>query len=264
VCRRYLVATCAVVLTVSVVLTACGGSASPPRVTPTVDAASQSAPGQAAAIARCKPASQNVVTDVAGGLKKPAKSLADSVIVATSASERATGEMASVILAARVVGGGDAIGTWAYSGSGIDALNGVAMKYSEWGGAAQPGSPLSKARASVLLYPETRRAALCAATGAGGGASASIGANRCGFPSAPDVIYWFQAPGNLGAAQLLGAYDFGNCTRTADQSEVDKTSPQGSGFCSIVASLSANPGYDVDATPAPRPNGVLAKSGAGC
>lgn len=67
---------------------------------------------------------------------------------ATTVSERAAGEKASVILAARVVGAGNAVGTWVYSGNGIDALNRVAQKYSEWGAAAQPGSPALKARAS--------------------------------------------------------------------------------------------------------------------
>lgn len=225
---------------------------------------STSTASQARTVAHCIPASQNVVTDVAGGLKKPAKSLTGSFTVATTASERATGEKASAILAARVVGGGNAIGTWAYSENGIDALNRVAQMYSEWGAAAQPGSSALKARATALRYPETSRAAACAATGKAGGANASIGANRCGFPPAPDVIYWFKTPGQPGAAQLLGAYDLGNCTKTADQAELDKTSPQGSGFCTIVAAMSANPGYNVDVTPAPRPKGVLAQSGAGC
>jgi hypothetical protein len=204
------------------------------------------------------------VTAVAGGLKQPAKSLIGSFTVATTAAERATGEQASVILAARVVGGGNAVGTWAYSGSGIDALNRVAQKYSEWGSAAQPGSPAIKARAAALRYPETVRVAACAARGKAGGASASIFANRCGFPPAPDVIYWFKTPGQPATAQVLGAYDLGNCTKTADQAELDKTSPQGSGFCTIVAATSANPGYNIDATPAPRPKGVLAESGADC
>lgn len=132
------------------------------------------------------------------------------------------------------------------------------------GAAAEPGSPALKARASALRYPETVRAAACAANRKAGGASASIGANRCGFPPSPDVIYWFKTPGQPATAQLLGAYDLGNCTKTADQAELDKTSPQGSGFCTIVAATSANPGYNVDATPAPRPKGVLAQSGAGC
>lgn len=260
----------ALLVLAALALGACSSSATPGGSQPTTttgradSSTSPSTSTDAPGVAACEPASQDVVTDVAGGLKKPARSLTGSFTVATTASERATGEKASVILAARVVGGGNAVGTWAYSEDGIDALNHVAQEYSEWGAAAQPGSPALKAREAALRYPETVRATACAGAGKPGGAIASIGANRCGFPPAPDVIYWFETPGEPATAQLLGAYDLGNCTKTADQAELDKTSPQGSGFCTIVAATSANPGYDVDATPASRPKGVLAESGAGC
>jgi hypothetical protein len=143
-------------------------------------------------------------------------------------------------------------------------MNHAALTYSEWGTAAQPGSPDLQYRAEALKYPETAQVLRCAKRNHAPTPTASRGANRCGFPQAPDVIYWFKTPGQKPVAQRLGAYDYGNCTRTADQGELSKSSPQGPGFCTIVASLRANPGYNFNGTPAAKPNGVLAEVGGAC
>jgi hypothetical protein len=205
------------------------------------------------------------VTDIAGGLKKPATALVDARAVATTAFERRSGEHAQYIVAARIAGvAGKPIGVWAYGDSGIDDMNHAALTYAEWGTAAQPRSPDLRYRAAALKYPETAQALRCAKRNRAPTPTASRGANRCGFPQAPDVIYWFKTPGQQPVAQRLGAYDYGNCTRTADQSQLSKSSPQGSGFCTIVAELSANPGYNFDKTPAPKPKGILAEVGGAC
>lgn len=223
------------------------------------------APRVASAVASCRAASPNVVTDIAGGLEKPATALVDARAVATTLSERTSGERARYIVAARIAGvPGKPVGLWAYGGSGIDDLNHVALTYSEWGTAAQPGSLDLKYRANALKYPETAKVLHCAKSKHGPTPTASRGANRCGFPQAPDVIYWFETPGQKPVAQRLGAYDYGNCTRTADQAQLSKSSPQGPGFCTIVASLRANPGYNFNRTPALKPNGILAEVGGAC
>lgn len=261
-------------------LTACGssgganGPASPSAPASGNSSASLSAPSiapviatpqvpQAATVAVCKAAANDVVTDVAGGLTKPATALTNAVTVATNSQERGTGEQADLILAARIAGT-STVGAWAYSDTGIDALNSAALRYSEWGAAAQPGSELLKDRALALGYPETRKALACVSGSGPAGPSASRGANRCGFPQAPDVIEWVETPGSPATAQRLGAYDFSNCTRTADQTELGKETSQTEGFCTIVASLAANPGYNFDAPVAKRPKGVEAESGPAC
>jgi hypothetical protein len=53
-------------------------------------------------------------------------------------------------------------------------------------------------------------------------------------------------------------------TRRADQKQLSKSSPQGSGFCTVVASLDANPDYNFNRTPATKPNGILAEVGGAC
>jgi hypothetical protein len=42
------------------------------------------------------------------------------------------------------------------------------------------------------------------------------------------------------------------------------TSPLGPGFCTAAAFAADNPGYDVDAEPAPRPKHIINEVGAGC
>lgn len=213
-------------------------------------------------IAACAPASRDVATSIGSGLAKPATSITDVVSVATSQKERQSAG-AEMIIAARIAGAGGVIGTWAYSGDSITALNTAARKYSNWGTAAQAGSVAAKERAEMLHYPETSKAALCAARGSGAGPTASIGVNRCG-PALPDVIEWVQDPGLPATAQELGGYDLSNCARTASQAELKRTSPQGAGYCTIVASLSANPHYNFAAAPAPKPRGILAQVGGAC
>ncbi len=220
----------------------------------------------AQAVASCQTAKVDVVTDVASGLKKPATGLSNPKTVATTRAEQKSGEEAQVMLAARVDGvTGRPVGVWAYGDGTIDAVNAVAEEYSEWGAAAEPGSPAIHDRELALKYPETKRVLACVKSSTTtSGPSASRGANPCGFPQAPDVIYWVKTPGQAAMAERLGAYNLGNCTRTADQTQLDKSSPQGSGYCTIVASIAANPGYNFDAEPSVRPKGVEAQSGAGC
>jgi hypothetical protein len=57
------------------------------------------APHVAVTVAGCRAARPNVVTDIAGGLKKPATALVDARAVATTVSERTSGEHARYIVA---------------------------------------------------------------------------------------------------------------------------------------------------------------------
>jgi hypothetical protein len=69
-------------------------------------------------VAGCRAAKPNVATDIAGGLKNPATALVDARAVATTASERTSGEHAKYIVAAQVAGvAGKPIGLWAHGGS---------------------------------------------------------------------------------------------------------------------------------------------------
>lgn len=256
-------------LSALLVLAGCSSSGSPGAATtstspaPRTLAPSSSVAGTTrAVIAACRAASPAVVTEVSSGLIAPATTLLGAMTVDTTPSERSSGSHYSVILAARINGAGSAIGLWADGGGGADGLNSVAHKYSYWGTATQPGSPAAAERAAMQKWPETAKAKACLSRSSSH-STTPRDPKSCNL-TAPDVIYWFISPGQPAVAQLLGGVNLARCTYTASQSEVDKGSPQGPGFCTIVASVDANPGYNVDATPAPKPAGILAESGGGC
>lgn len=77
------------------------------------------------------------------------------------------------------------------------------------------------------------------------------------------MIYRNKVPDRPWNAQLVGDINFVTCTRTS-YDEVSQTSPLGDGYCTQVAYASDNPGYNVDATPAPPLRDVFIEVGAGC
>jgi hypothetical protein len=82
-------------------------------------------------------------------------------------------------------------------------------------------------------------------------------------PGGADLIDWNRAPGVLDGAILLGSVDLFHCKPTVDT--YASMQPTSAGFCSILATASANPGYNVDASPARRPlHGVLVEVGPAC
>ena len=82
-------------------------------------------------------------------------------------------------------------------------------------------------------------------------------------PGGPDLIAWFRTPGIQDAAQILGSVDLAACKPTADT--FASTAPMGEGFCSVLATASANRGYTADASPVRRPTrGVLVEVGPAC
>jgi hypothetical protein len=69
-------------------------------------------------------------------------------------------------------------------------------------------------------------------------------------------------PGMPAQAQEIGNVDLGNCTPTLQ--DFAQTAGQGQGECTTIARAKANPGYDVNASPAPPLRRVLMYAGPGC
>lgn len=70
------------------------------------------------------------------------------------------------------------------------------------------------------------------------------------LPDRGDVIEWQREPGVPDSANELGGTDPEHCNWTFDT--LKTSSPTGSGYCTEAAWASDNPGYDPNATPAPR------------
>jgi len=69
-------------------------------------------------------------------------------------------------------------------------------------------------------------------------------------------------PGLAASAQEIGNVDFSNCTPTLR--DFAQTAGQAQGECTTIARARANPGYDVNATPAPPLRRVIMSAGPGC
>jgi hypothetical protein len=81
-------------------------------------------------------------------------------------------------------------------------------------------------------------------------------------PPTRDVIVWMRIPGSPNAAELHGNYFQRTCQTTFEW--VKETSGTDTGDCTEAAWASDNPGYNVDATPAPRLKKVQVSVGPGC
>lgn len=81
-------------------------------------------------------------------------------------------------------------------------------------------------------------------------AAVSTASSTCNLPDHGDIIEWQRAPGVQDSAIELGGTDPEHCHWTFDT--LKTSSPTGSGYCTEAAWASDNPGYDPNATPAPR------------
>src|SRR5882757_9819313 len=68
-------------------------------------------------------------------------------------------------------------------------------------------------------------------------------------PTSRDLIIWERWPRLPDAAQEVGDVDGSQCKLTLDSWKAGE--PTGPGYCAKIAWASDNPGYDVDARPAP-------------
>ena len=81
----------------------------------------------------------------------------------------------------------------------------------------------------------------------------------CNLPITRDLIVWTRWPGVQDFATKNGDVDLVHCIPTLDGwRDWEQTGP---GYCSAIAWASDNPGYDVDARPAPRLKHVIDKLG---
>jgi hypothetical protein len=78
----------------------------------------------------------------------------------------------------------------------------------------------------------------------------------------PDYIVRDMDPGASTLASEVGPVDLADCKTTLD--DFPGTAGQGPGECTTIALASDNPGYNVDANPAPRLKHVLMSAGPGC
>jgi hypothetical protein len=117
--------------------------------------------------------------------------------------------------------------------------------------ACSSGSPLASA-------PPATSAAAVPATQA---ATTSASAKGCTGPTF-DYIERDDLPG----AQIL-AEEIGNCDLATGQDSLasfQQTAGQGAGECTTIALASDNPGYNVNAIPAPPLKDVIESAGPGC
>lgn len=81
-------------------------------------------------------------------------------------------------------------------------------------------------------------------------------------PPTRQVIVWTRVPGAPNSARVLGNYNAATCETTFKW--LQDSSPAGPGYCTEAAYARDNPGYDVDASPAPHPKGVRVAVGGAC
>lgn len=79
--------------------------------------------------------------------------------------------------------------------------------------------------------------------------------------SGPAVIAWQLQPGSPAYAQRLGSRTV-QCQSVEDLFRA--VTPNAAGNCVLIALASTNPGYDVNAEPAPKPRHVIARIGPSC
>jgi len=84
----------------------------------------------------------------------------------------------------------------------------------------------------------------------------------CALKDTPTYIVRDDDPGASVLASDVGNADYGNCTTML--SNFAATVGQAAGECTTVALASDNPGYNVNAVPAPPLKGVIMSAGPGC
>jgi hypothetical protein len=94
-------------------------------------------------------------------------------------------------------------------------------------------------------------------------------ASRCGARqnASGDIYLRMKSPGTATVAQELGGewiWDHSTSKCLTSVQWMIATAPQVPGSCTWVGYVSDNPGYAVNATPAPRLSNVVASSGPSC
>lgn len=84
----------------------------------------------------------------------------------------------------------------------------------------------------------------------------------CKLKTAFDYIVRDDLPGASVTASEIGNVDLANCTGSL--SDFAATAGQASGECTTIAKASDNPGYNVNAVPAPPLKDVIESAGPGC
>jgi hypothetical protein len=91
---------------------------------------------------------------------------------------------------------------------------------------------------------------------------ASSAPGACALKTTFDYIVRTTEPGTPAIAQDIGNVDLANCTSSL--SDFAATAGTAQGECTTIARARANPGYDVNASPAPPLRRVLLRAGPGC
>ena len=66
----------------------------------------------------------------------------------------------------------------------------------------------------------------------------------CDLPNSNKLIIWHRAPGEVDRAEMVTETDTYNCRPKLDELRGSALGPIGPGYCSKVAWLSDNPGYN--------------------
>lgn len=94
------------------------------------------------------------------------------------------------------------------------------------------------------------------------GTSTTHAGPGCTLQPTEDLIERNVSPGTQPLAFTLGNVNLNQCKPTIDTFAA--SSPTGPGYCSQLARAADNPGYNVDATPAPALHKVLIQIGGAC
>ncbi|MFE3522235.1 hypothetical protein ACFXOD_11675 [Streptomyces sp. NPDC059161] len=113
----------------------------------------------------------------------------------------------------------------------------------------------------IPAFPASRSPA-ASSSGAAGVAKAKPSASSKECPPTRDIIVWVKVPDVPASAQELGNYNAATCESTFTW--LEQTSPKEAGDCLEAAWASDNPGYNVDAEPAPRLKKVQVAVGPAC
>lgn len=92
--------------------------------------------------------------------------------------------------------------------------------------------------------------------------SAAPPSASCKLKTTFDYIVRDDLPGASVQAQEIGNVDLANCTSSL--ADFAATAGQADGECTTIALASKNPGYDVNAVPAPPLKDVIESAGPGC
>lgn len=119
--------------------------------------------------------------------------------------------------------------------------------------------------AAVVLFAAPAAACSSASTPASPAAQAAAKASpsaSCKLKDTPTYIVRDDDPGASVMASEIGNADYASCTTALDSFAA--TAGQASGECTTIALASSNPGYNLNAVPAPRLKDVIESAGPGC